>query len=124
MRVYEFDEEWVWAEWIDGILLSNKDQYIQSSNGRFESRARNSGCWIDQSEVDWAAIQDAVKHLHRIGVAHTDIAGFNIMVDRCGVPKLIDLIGAMPLNEELRSLDERRLGEVAIELRKGHAYGP
>jgi serine/threonine protein kinase len=88
MSVYDFDEEYVYVEYIDGLILSNRspncpDQHTQ--------------CWLDtHKDVDLSPILDAVKTLHNNGICHGDITSHNIMIRKDGTPKLIDLTCSLP----------------------------
>jgi glycosyltransferase involved in cell wall biosynthesis len=117
MQVYDFNDKHVWVEYINGCVLSNKDKFASQVD-------KEKHCYLDDAEkpFDFNLIRDAVKFLHNHDIALTDIASFNIMVDTTDpeqpVPKIIDLICAMPLTPELKSHDLKRLDVVEAELRK------
>lgn len=46
-------------------------------------------------------IKAAVEHLHSIGLAHNDLNPFNIMMDKYGLPVLIDYGSCQPFGEDL-----------------------
>ncbi|KAK4115649.1 kinase-like protein [Canariomyces notabilis] len=67
---------------ITGIVLDryekNLDQYIQ-----------RVGPLVDKAPF-MDALEDAVRHLHSLGLAHNDINLSNIMVNDAGMPVLVD----------------------------------
>lgn len=98
MQVLDFDDNWVYVEYLDGQVLCNRHRWCPEVD-----KARR--CALDmQNEIKLGGIKSAIRHLHSIGVAHTDITSFNIMVVN-RVPKLIDLVGCMPLCDEYEDLD-------------------
>lgn len=109
MRILDFDDEWLSVEYIDGYLYDNKDGWLPD-------HLRNQASWLDlfgRGDIP-EQIADAVRFLHKIGVAHTDIIPANIMVTKAGRAKLIDLLSCVPLTAETEQLDNdllRRLYE-------------
>lgn len=113
-RVYDYDDDFVYMEYINGTILSNANRFAPA-------QWKQTQCYLDSHHsVDITPIEDAVEFLHSIGVAHTDITTFNIMVDHTGHCKLIDLLGAVPLTDELETLDNYLLKVFKKELIKNH----
>ena len=105
-RVVGFDERWVELEYVSGKILSNRTHtrwLPQTHVGQPDYldgaiSARECMTLIGQ-------MQDAISALHDIGVCHTDLTAFNILVDEEGNAKIIDVIGCMPRSDELEELD-------------------
>jgi serine/threonine protein kinase len=115
MRIYDFDEKYVYVEYIDGLVLSNKSQYCISRDGVNVTDYFNAN-----DTFDFAPLDVAVSAMHGMGVALTDIASFNIMVRRDGTSKIIDLLSCMPLTPKFQALDLKRLDEVYAELARNY----
>jgi len=103
MRIYRYDDDWVWVEHIRGCVLDNRDRWCPQVD-------KEKKAYIEfgsySKDIILKQIGCGLRHLHEIGVAHTDLVGFNIMVTEGKVVKIIDLIGAMPITYELRELDQ------------------
>jgi serine/threonine protein kinase len=112
LRIFDYDDNFVWMEYIQGKLLSNRSKFAPKI-------WKKSKCYLDERRnINFSHIEDAVRFLHSNGIAHTDITSFNIMVDENHNLKLIDLLSAMPLTDELRDLDYRLLRDLKAELIK------
>ena len=109
MRVDKFNDDWVWVEYIKGVVFDNRSQWTPKRDIEMDcyllSHLNRLGCGNRTKVLQ--GILDGVKHLHNIGVAHTDITGFNVMVNEKGEAKIIDLISAMPLTKQYKRLDNR-----------------
>ena len=109
MRVCKFDKEWVWVEYINGVVFDNRSQWTpktdQEKDCYLMSHLNRLGCGNRTKVLQ--GIIDGVQHLHKIGIAHTDLTGFNVMVNEKHEAKIIDLLGAMPLTKKLQKLDDR-----------------
>lgn len=103
-----------------------------AEDGRWLATERVSGAPMDQ----WAAIQDfdeilrvtrqlvdVLEHLHRQGVVHGDLKPSNVLVDKRGDVKLLDLgIATLPQDEVTGF--RGTLGYAAPELLKGERPEP
>jgi serine/threonine protein kinase len=88
MSVYEFDDKYVYVEYIDGLILSNRSPNCPN---------HHTQCWIDtHKSIDLSPILDAVRTLHANGICHGDITSHNVMIRKDGTPKLIDLTCSLP----------------------------
>ena len=65
------------------------------------------------------AIEDGIRHLHRLGLAHNDINPSNIMMDG-EKPVIIDFDSARPIGEKLGY----KIGTVGWELEEAEFSGP
>jgi len=74
---------WVVSNYVDGV---NLDKQVKA----LEETEPNSDIVLKVSDYV-CCILDALDYLHSRGVIHRDIKPSNIMVDRLGVPKLMDL---------------------------------
>lgn len=109
-NILDYDDDNVYLEYIDGIVLSNVNKFTPD-------HWKLIPCYLDiNNSINFNQIKSAVKHLHINNVAHTDITTFNVMVDKNGVCKLIDMIGAMPLTSQLEKLDLHLLNLTRAEL--------
>ena len=108
MKVYEFDDEYVYVEYIDGLVLSNKHPNCPE---------QHADCYIEHVEsVDLAPIRSALEYLHGNGVCHSDVNSHNVLVTSDGILKLIDVICCLPKRKELVERDFSMLEVVKQEL--------
>ncbi len=109
-NVLDYDDNNVYLEYVNGVILSNANEFTPA-------HWKLVPCYLDiHNSINFNQIESAVKHLHINNIAHTDITTFNIMVDNTGVCKLIDVVGAMPLNSQLKNLDLQLLNLTKKEL--------
>jgi RIO-like serine/threonine protein kinase len=103
MKILDYNDEFVYVEWIDGIPLINLSP-------------RDS--WMHQTSdsLNFTKITKAVKWLHSIGIVHLDIRAKNILIRKDGEPVIIDLMGALPIDEEKRNRDYKDLRRLEEEL--------
>lgn len=82
-------------EFLDGYtLLDNRSVYTPPQHAQ--------DCWLDHHSSDefqavYPVILDVVNKLHHLGIIHTDVTGFNILVDSQGKFKLIDLFSCVTI---------------------------
>ena len=108
MKVYDYDDEFVYVEHIDGLVLSNKHPNCPP---------RHTDCHIDHVEVvDLAPIRDALEYLHSHGVCHSDVNSHNVLVTKDGTLKLIDIICSLPKRPSFVARDFVMLETVKKEL--------
>jgi hypothetical protein len=80
-------------EFLDGYqLLDNTSTYTPPQH--------RSSCWADSHTKEeffqiYTSIQATVKALHEAGVIHTDITGFNILVNEKNEFKIIDIFSCI-----------------------------
>ncbi|CAL5869281.1 uncharacterized protein PFLUO_LOCUS3509 [Penicillium psychrofluorescens] len=55
-----------------------------------------------EKEPFMAALKSAIQHLHALGWAHNDLTPSNILVNRDGMPVLIDFGGCQPVGTHLK----------------------
>ena len=70
-------------EFVDGVPI---DEYC----GTIEHPVRGSRAWIDAVTRLFVAVASGVGHAHSRGVIHRDLKPSNILVDRHGVPRVLD----------------------------------
>lgn len=108
MSVYDYDDEYVYVEYIDGLVLSNRRPHCPAHHVRsYLDIARN---------VDLTGIRDAIAHLHANGVCHTDVTSHNILVTRDGTLKLIDLVCCLPRKRAYARRDHQMFAELEREI--------
>jgi serine/threonine protein kinase len=108
MKVYEFDDEYVYVEYIEGLVLSNKHPNCPP---------HHTDCYIDHVRtVDLSPVRAAVEYLHANGVCHSDVNSHNILVTQDGVLKLIDMICCLPKRKAFVERDFSMLEVVKKEL--------
>lgn len=108
MSVYEYDDEYVYVEYVDGLVLSNRSPHCP---------AHHTECYIDTAEqVDLSPIREAILHLHANGVCHADVTSHNIMVTRDGTLKLIDLVCALPKKRAFIKRDLEMFADLEREI--------
>jgi serine/threonine protein kinase len=103
-RVVDFNDKWVELEYIPGKLLSNRCRWLPEVQVN-QSDHLDDGVSAGECITLIEQISDALSFLHNIGVCHTDLNPFNIMIDNEGNAKIIDIIGCMPKSDELIKLD-------------------
>ena len=97
MKVYDYDDEYVYVEYIDGLVLSNKHPNCP---------ALHSDCYIEHVDsVDLAPIRSALEYMHANGVCHSDVNSHNVLVTSDGTLKLIDVICCLPRQKKLVDRD-------------------
>ncbi|MCA9328927.1 hypothetical protein KC959_04075, partial [Candidatus Saccharibacteria bacterium] len=99
-EVRGYDDKWVELEYVEGELLSSAAPYLPEQRD-YLSR----GVGVTEAVSITEKLYDALLHLHEAGIAHTDLISFNVMMTASGEPKIIDMIGCMPLTERLKQLD-------------------
>ena len=109
MTVYDYDDDFVYVEYIDGLVLSNRSPFCPP---------HHTECYIDHVyEVDLTPIKDAILHLHANGIAHSDVTSHNIMVTRDGTLKLIDLTCCLPPRKDFLKRDLIMYEDLENEIR-------
>lgn len=109
MTVYDYDDDFVYVEYIDGLVLSNRSPFCPP---------HHTECYIDHVyEVDLTPIEDAILHLHANGIAHSDVTSHNIMVTRDGTLKLIDLTCCLPPRKDFLKRDLIMYEDLENEIR-------
>lgn len=107
-HIDDYDQDFVYMEYIDGTVLLNTDPSCPP---------QHKTCAVQEGiSIDLTGLESAIKHLHDLGIAHTDIAGHNIMVTHAGTIKLIDLLGCVPLTPQLQKLDQQHLKRLQEQL--------
>lgn len=103
IRVLDYNEDFVYVNWIEGNPLVNLTP---------------NKSWMHESSnlINFTKIAKAVKWLHANGIAHLDIRAKNILMDEKDEPVLIDILGAQPLDEEKRNRDLKDLRALEEEL--------
>jgi serine/threonine protein kinase len=108
MKVYDYDVDYVYVEYIEGLVLSNKHPNCP---------AQHSDCYIENVDsVDLSPIRAALEYLHANGVCHSDVNSHNILVTPDGTLKLIDIICCLPKRKSLVERDFSMLDVVKQEL--------
>jgi serine/threonine protein kinase len=108
MKVYEYDDDFVYVEYIEGLVLSNKHPNCP---------AHHSDCYVDHVQtVDLSPIRAALEYLHANGVCHSDVNSHNVLVAQDGTLKLIDIICCLPKRQPLVERDFAMLDTVKTEL--------
>lgn len=109
MSVYDYDDEYVYVEYVDGLVLSNRGHNCPAHHTR---------SYLDVAAgIDLSPIRDALAHLHANGVCHTDVTSHNVMVTRDGILKLIDLTCCLPRRRTYVRRDNRMFAELEREIR-------
>ena len=108
MKIYDYDDEWVYVEYIKGMILSNRNSFSPKTK-----------CYLDEknAKIDIKKIFETLSFLHNIEISWTDLTGFNIMVDENGNFKFIDLICCMPLTKKLKCWDYLCMKNLIKELK-------
>jgi serine/threonine protein kinase len=108
MKVYEYDDEYVYVEYIEGLVLSNKHPNCPP---------HHTDCYIDHvTTVDLSPIRAAVECLHANGVCHSDVNSHNVLVTQDGTLKLVDMICSLPRRKPFVERDFSMLEIVKQEL--------
>lgn len=108
MSVYDYDDAYVYVEYIDGLVLSNRRPHCPTHHMQ---------SYIDIAEsIDLTPIRDAIGHLHASGLCHTDVTSHNIMATRDGTLKLIDLVCCLPRKRTYIRRDFRMFAELEHEI--------
>jgi len=103
MTVLDYNDDYIYARWIDGIPLINLTPV-------------NS--WMHQTteKLNFTKIIKAVKYLHAAGLAHLDIRAKNILVTENAEPVIIDLLCAQFISQEFENRDMKDLNRLEKEL--------
>lgn len=113
MRVYDYDDDWVTVEYVDGLILSNREK---------KAPPQHESCYLDVAEhIDLRPIWSAVEYMHAHGLCHTDINSHNIIVQPNGTMKLIDVICCLPFHRRKAERDWKMYRSIADQV--GGAIG-
>ncbi|MBT2282950.1 protein kinase [Paenibacillus polymyxa] len=102
MRVYRFCKCTVEVEYISNAWLfnSHKESYILFHEAYQYDFLDN--CRHRELIHALRAIHEGLKYLHNIGILHTDLTDFNVMVDKeTRRPIIIDLLGSIPVKSQI-----------------------
>lgn len=104
MPILSYCDCTVVAEYIPGVLLNaKKETWLLGPRAGEKDYADT--CSIENMLRVFLQVGDGLAYLHQHQICHTDPIDHNIIVTNDGTAKLIDLICAMPLNEDLLTLD-------------------
>lgn len=108
MSVYEYDDDYVYVELVDGLVLSNRSPFCPP---------HHTECYLDTGKpIDLAPIESAIRHLHANGISHADVTSHNILVTEDGVPKLIDLVCSLPKKKAFVARDLKMFADLEREI--------
>lgn len=102
VKVFGYSKDWVELEYVKGKLLSADSPFL------FEAAQKDfiSDEITVEDLLDFAAQAKAgLEHLHKIGIAHTDLTSFNAMIRDKKQLVIIDVNGAVKASKSLIELD-------------------
>ena len=100
-KVYDYDDGWVVFEYIDGRLLRRHQKpYKEDTLIDLESISKDlKRRWCGQ-------VKEGIQQLHDLGICHTDIRLFNILIENNTQDvKIIDLLSCVPATKEYIDYD-------------------
>ena len=117
-KIYGYSDEYVVFEFIHGQLIDRASTDLPPRGvewgGLYEGNKRvPEDSFLEDAGPEkrkkWSGqIKSSITHLHNIGICHTDLTLFNVMIEEeTSDVKLIDLLSCVPATKDLEKLDWR-----------------